>query len=733
VRAFGAIAPCYRCGMDGVPQRPAVVPAGAVWVAGAGEWREGAVDGAGAKQGLHRSWRADGSLRDEVTFVDDKAEGRYRRLHPNGDLASAGEFQQGEMQGTLVAYASDAPTPELLQSCCVPPNAWQLQTDFDGGQVMGRRWYNRAGVQILENGEPRPPRPAAVPEAARYDESAGRWVVGAYDAQGTRSGRWARWSKGGLLVEEEELEAGVRHGVWRTFSAESGALEVERRYQRGLRDGPCRDRRLVADGYLDPRAASEEGAFERDQAVGPWILRDAAGAIIARRDLGVAVDEETLAGSRALAAGAGTAGEEAAPALAELARALLAERRVGESIIAMARSAARSGTDGALRAFLAAAAWPRSPAAGHEIATAAIKTAGESLAPLVDALVRGGDAVALLRAIASSAKGAFYAAHDIVDAALLLAQSETGDVTGAMAACHVTRALVNLHLGDLESARADIGRLPAEREEQRLLMLDYIRVLSPRFEFWPARTAIETLFQEFPAAPAQPLQAVRATIQKYATRLGLIRAALIGQLGDRTSSVDRLWLPPELPELLPDGPVALGAWHFQQSLEGAIPAGENLEGASPAGENLEGGAPEALGESEEIAVDERLALESQTIPTLLRLARREWAALCWLCWSSGLDHVALPAAATPPASFGQAAGMAVERTWRCRDKLTSGGLVAMTKGVPGFEWEGIHIDLMPRILVEIMTEEQIETRALFCWLCDPAAQSPWQSDLRDSD
>ena len=95
--------------------------------------------------------------------------------------------------------------------------------------------------------------------------------------------------------------------------------------------------------------------------------------------------------------------------------------------------------------------------------------------------------------------------------------------------------------------------------------------------------------------------------------------------------------------------------------------------------------------------------------------------------------MALPEALSPPAEFGRAAGMSIERAWRCRDKLTSGGLVAMTKGVPGFEWEGMEVDVMPRVLAEVMTEEYLEVRAMFLWLCDGTARSPWQSDLRDAD
>jgi hypothetical protein len=32
-----------------------------------------------------------------------------------------------------------------------------------------------------------------------------------------------------------------------------------------------------------------------------------------------------------------------------------------------------------------------------------------------------------------------------------------------------------------------------------------------------------------------------------------------------------------------------------------------------------------------------------------------------------------------------------------------------------------------------MTEEYLEVRAMFLWLCDETARSPWQSDLRDAD
>jgi hypothetical protein len=135
-----------------------------------------------------------------------------------------------------------------------------------------------------------------------------------------------------------------------------------------------------------------------------------------------------------------------------------------------------------------------------------------------------------------------------------------------------------------------------------------------------------------------------------------------------------------------------------------------------------------------VKVDERIVVDRETsLPALMRFARREWVGLCWLCWAVGLDRLALPAEIAKRPQFGAAAGMSIERLWRCRDKLITGGLRAMTQGVPGFVWEGIEIDLLPGVLAEIAADEYREMRAVFYWLCDEGVQSPWQDNLRTAD
>jgi hypothetical protein len=329
---------------------------------------------------------------------------------------------------------------------------------------------------------------------------------------------------------------------------------------------------------------------------------------------------------------------------------------------------------------------------------------------VVNTLVRGGDAPALLRAVASSLTGADQVALDLIEAALLLAPGRED--------CLLTRALVQVHLGQPEAARRDAARLPGE---QRSFLESYIQVTFPRFDFWPAAADIRTLFPDVPPGPDQPIENVRAIVQKYATRLQAIRAAVAGRLDGRPPPD---WLPPDLSALLPEGPHALDVWEFEEVV---VDDDADGGGGEPAP-----GAPEP--QPTVVKVDERLSLDDRyTLPSLMRLARRDWNALCWLCWSTGLDRVGLPDAVNPPAAFGLAAAMSVERLWRCRDKLTTGGLRALSQKLPGFIWEGIEIDNMPPLLAEIAADEHAEMRAVFYWLCDQGIQSPWQDNLRGND
>ena len=112
------------------------------------------------------------------------------------------------------------------------------------------------------------------------------------------------------------------------------------------------------------------------------------------------------------------------------------------------------------------------------------------------------------------------------------------------------------------------------------------------------------------------------------------------------------------------------------------------------------------------------------------LARADWAALTWLCWSAGLDRVALPDALAAREHFAAAVNRATLRCFWAQDRAKTGGLVALSHKVPPFSWLGHDIRSLPQHLAEIVVAECVEVRALFLWLLFSVNVSPFQSDLR---
>ena len=62
----------------------------------------------------------------------------------------------------------------------------------------------------------------------------------------------------------------------------------------------------------------------------------------------------------------------------------------------------------------------------------------------------------------------------------------------------------------------------------------------------------------------------------------------------------------------------------------------------------------------------------------------------------------------------------------------TGGLRALTAGVPSFVWEGLDMDGIPRHFAEMAQEEFLEMRSVFLFLMSPENVSPFQQDLRQS-
>jgi hypothetical protein len=216
------------------------------------------------------------------------------------------------------------------------------------------------------------------------------------------------------------------------------------------------------------------------------------------------------------------------------------------------------------------------------------------------------------------------------------------------------------------------------------------------------------------------LDDIRHAIGVYATRIERVRAAVRARVGAAEASpgVEPAWSPPDLSSLLPDGPVTLRCETIECEPDPEGPPPQMTEAGEPVPETIE--------------IDEEIVADGAGVPALLATAHADWAALSWLCWAVGLARVGLPDAVHAPAELASAMQMIVHRTWRLKDRLATGSLLSRSRGVPGFEWQGIDIDALPRRLAETAAAEYVTVRSMFLWLVSPDALSPFQDDLRDA-
>ena len=465
--------------------------------------------------------------------------------------------------------------------------------------------------------------------------------------------------------------------------------------------------------YADPRIREERGAYAGGQPVGIWSFLDGDGQLVRTVNRGVAFDGEGEGegGATALTA----AGGDDWPARA---RSLAAEGRVREALVAAARGAAAVRDRGAFDRLLEQHVVPLAAERAAQWGEALAQATETTVASVLDALVCGADGAACLRALASVLPGYQPAAAELIEASLLLAPERR--------MTHLTRALLRFQRGELTGALADADVVAGESAEAAESLRSYAAIVFRAFGGWPGQEtfAPDPELEGVVLEPAHTVDEVRHVVGVYATRLAQARAAIRALAGGNAAPP---WLPPDPSHLLPAGPLALRHETVECDPDPEADAPEGASGEGASGESAPGdGAPET------IEIDERLVADGAGVPALLAAAHADWSALSWLCWAVGRDDVALPEEVPGRPELAVAMKMFVRRTWRIKDRLTTGGLVARSQGVPGFAWQGIDIDELPRHLTEMAAAEYIAVRSMFIWLASADALSPLQDDIRDA-
>jgi hypothetical protein len=676
------------------PHRPPAVPTACVWNADVGKWEVSRKDEQGARDGECLLYRDDGTLYARSQFVAGVQEGPFVVYHRNGDVYREGTYVGGRLDGTVSAYASTDPTGERIRACCVPPGAARLSERWRAGDFLLEVFYDRQDRAILSDGRLCPARPDGLPELTQYDESRECWVL-----RGKGLERF--WTQAGTLVEDTAFDPdGTR--VVRQFDDE-GRLHQEGGFTADQRPTGPFYRRFPgpeAVPYADVRIRQERGAYEEGQAVGSWTFLDEEGGILRTVDRGVAWRGDGTAG---LSAAVPADGDWSA-----LARSLAAAGRVREAFVAAARAAVVSGDVAALRHLRAEHVVALTPEREAQWGEALTQSSDATVAVILDALICGADAAAAFRALGSVLPGVDPMAPELIEASLLLAPERP--------MTHLTRALLRFQKGDVAGALSDADVVARESGEAAESLRSYAAIVFRPFDDrpWREKLAPDPELDGVSIGLGHGVDDVRHMIAVYATRLGRARAAL-GAVVSGGAAVD--WLPPDATHLLPSGPATLR----RETVECDPEPPPEGDGAGAAGDQP----------TETIQIDEELLPDGAPVPTLLATAHADWAALTWLCWAVGLDRVALPETLAPRDELGLAMQMIVRRTWRIKDRLASGGLIARSQRVPGFEWQGVDVDALPRHLVEVAVAEYVGVRSMFLWLASDAI-TPFQDDIRDA-
>ncbi len=651
-------------------------------------WEVSVRDAAGVRQGEVRLYRPDGSLARVCSFEGGKKSGPFSSFHPSGEVASRGAFVDDRLDGTFFRFVSSAPGGEPLRHCCVPPGAVELRAEYKGGRFVNETFYDETGAPLAPDGSRWPARPAGVPASARFDERSSRYVDRIEDEDGSRA-TLRYFSADGVCVEELPLLNGIIVGR-RRFD-ERGKLASDYGFdERGVAHGPSRLRFEPDSSPLDvPEVCEVVGEHFHGEATGVWCLLDASGECVRSVERGTPFSEPPAVVLEREPAS--VTGDELFERAAEA-------RDVGqarEALCLAARGAVRLGDGTRFREFLRVSVMPQKVAPALEHAESIAAAGGVTASRLLDAALGGADLPRIFRALASTLPANCAASLDYLDAALLLAPDRT--------MTRVARGMARLEHGDRTGALADADAVEKDSPVAASFMREECRVAACDYGFVPLVDPVAEPEEELlPVVVEQPLAAVQHGVALYATRLGSLRAELRARLGDGGHG-----LPPDVASLLPNGPVELR--RFTARIRDETDDGF---------------------EETDVEVDESLAPRGLSVRELWHAARADWAALSWLCWAVGLDRVGMPTRVEPPRTFPAAVNRASLRCFWAHDRLRTGGLVAMSRKVAPFEWEGLPVESLATHLANVAAAEYRETRAVLLWLLFEQNVSPFQADLR---
>ncbi|MGC4089325.1 MAG: hypothetical protein QM756_15850 [Polyangiaceae bacterium] len=276
----------------------------------------------------------------------------------------------------------------------------------------------------------------------------------------------------------------------------------------------------AATPYAEPGLAEELAEFFYNHPVGKARLLWHSG-----RTLGI--DRGTAPSSGDDYEAVFSDQEHTSEAWLEQSRQYEAAQQVRHGACAVARAAASAKSGQPLRDWLTTHVVALQPARARELAEELERDAEGNVARLLSALLLGAEPWVVFRMVATALANRPRAAHDFVDAALLLTPGDSD--------CLWTRAMTRLELGRIADALGDAEHVTQASPTLGAFIRDYARLLFPSWRFLAADELVSASFDGLSEAPLQPLSEVRRVVQVYATRLLLLRQAVLARSGVPTT------------------------------------------------------------------------------------------------------------------------------------------------------------------------------------------------------
>lgn len=666
------------------PTRPAHLPTRAVWEAEHHIWRVGDDDDEGRWHGQQFTYRSNGTLQGEFVYVAGKPDGKFRRFHPDGKLSVEGEHRMGEPIGTHVTHRSREANDEAVHECCLPPNAWKLETHFPEDGRFLEDYYDDTGRRLLRDGSPHPELPVGVSPTARFDVQRPGWVEGRFE-RGKQHGCFNYWTVRGALQEVANFKQGHLDGLRERFLDDRC---VERKmYKAGQPDG-CAWELVAAARFENPAIAAHEGFYERGTPCGKWRYLDAAGQIVATVDLGPA-ELEVSPDDAVLRTITPQDTLTLDPAREHVRRLLYAAHHDDEAT---------------LRAQVAQV--PQLLPHVSEQIVAQIRSQNlevpQQLAKLLHWLMRGVRAEHVFRTLSAMFLRDPEVSMQLLAVALRLAPNELET--------KAAEVLILTGMGYVDLARAKIASLEASHPREASELAFNLRVTFPQFDYWPTRVPIEgEVSKELPASVGQDVEQLRGALAKAAVRLGLVRRALEDHRAKHSQSA--FALPPDLSHWTLPEPPTLEDFSFETEVE------------------------DAAEQPDTVRVQETLDLRGFSLTELMFQARTEWTTLCWLHFACGgtadaVGRLELPARVVDQPQFAAALAQAFQELYRVTDQLRTSGIRSRNQGLAECAWEGCRVSELSRGLLLQTYAEFRERRAALYFAADATCRSVWQDDLR---